>query len=348
MEINKNLNNIFKKINFKSEETKVNNANFSKKNNKSNNIKKFFKFLLKNKKIFLGLMFLIFLLLISIFIPFIYPYDYFTELGVSNFSCADKSFSFLAPFKFAISEQQKIKLGEFVWPHIFGTDRNGRDYFIRVICGTRISLLVGVISAFIVLIIGILYGSIAGMKGGKTDLIMMRIADALYSLPDLIAVIFFSVIIKEFLCINNDTIISSLFPMLCIFILFYWIETSLLIRSQVLLIKKRDFIIASKTMGATNSFIIKKHIIPNCSSIIIVAITKRIPSAIFAEATLSFLGFGISEPTPSLGCLITSELGEILNYPWLTIIPAIIVSLIVLSFYFIGEGLKTYFNSAIN
>ncbi|MBP5301535.1 MAG: ABC transporter permease [Bacilli bacterium] len=330
---------------FKEAKYKKNKENFLQK---QSIISKIFVFLLKNKKIFFSIIFLIFLFLISILIPLIYPYDYFTELGIFKNASADNSFSLLPPFKFSLSEQKQMQSGQFIWPHIFGTDRNGRDYFIRVIYAIRISLCVGLISAFIVLIIGVIYGAIAGMKGGKTDLIMMRIVDGLYALPDLIAIIFFSAIIKEFLHINDTSVVISLLPIFVVFMLFYWIDTAVLIRSQVLLLKKRDFVTASKTMGASNFFIIKKHIIPNCTNIIIVSLTKRIPTAIFTETTLAFLGLGISKPIPSLGGLINEEINEILNYPWLALIPAIIVSLIVLAFYFIGEGLRARLNPVSN
>ena len=194
-----------------------------------------------------------------------------------------------------------------------------------------------------------LYGSISGYFGGKVDMIMMRIVDVVYSLPDLLVIILLSVVLKE----NLDPIIEGTAlaklgtGMISIFIVFgllYWVGMARLIRGQILTIKEQEFVLAARALGAKHSRIIKRHLLPNCMSVIIISACLQIPSAIFTESFLSFLGLGVSAPMPSLGSLASEALGGLFSYPHRLVIPAIAICLIVLSLNLFGDGLRDAFD----
>ena len=200
--------------------------------------------------------------------PLIVPYSYEEILSVDG--RRDKGAKNLAPFTYSEMEQQYIEKGGTRFPHIFGTDEQCRDYFIRVIYGTRISLTVGLFASIIVLIIGMLYGSISGYLGGRVDLIMMRIVDIIYSLPDMLIIILLSVVLNEVLQFKSGTILARLGTnMISLFIVFgllYWVGMARLIRGQILSIKENEYILAAQAIGASPGRIIRKHILPPRSS----------------------------------------------------------------------------------
>ncbi|HML48246.1 MAG TPA: ABC transporter permease, partial [Clostridia bacterium] len=228
------------------------------------------------------------------------------------------------------------------------TDALGRDYAIRVVYGTRISLMVGFFSAIIVVFIGIIYGSISGYFGGRVDMVLMRIVDIIYSLPDVLIVILLSVAIKEVVSTSSNQMIAKLGAgMVSIFIVFgllYWVGMARQVRGQILSIKEQEFVLASRAMGASPSRIILKHMIPNCVSVIIITAAMQIPAAIFTESFLSFLGLGVSMPMPSLGSLASDARSGLVSYPFLLIFPALSIFLIVLSFNLLGNGLRDAFD----
>ncbi|NLB91023.1 MAG: ABC transporter permease, partial [Clostridiales bacterium] len=272
-------------------------------------------------------------------VPEFYPY---------NYSRQDVTAKNLKPFQYSAKELVKIDKGESVFPHIMGTDSLGRDYAIRVIYGTRISLLVGMVSAFIVVVIGVLYGSISGFFGGRVDMVMMRLVDIIYSLPDVLIVILLSVAIKDSVNQSSSQLIVKLGAgMVSIFIVFgllYWVGMARQVRGQVLSIKEQEYVLASRSIGASPTRIIRKHMIPNAISVIIITAAMQIPSAIFTESFLSFLGLGVSMPMPSLGSLASDARVSLRSYPHLLVFPALSIFLIVLSFNLLGTGLRDAFD----
>ncbi len=218
----------------------------------------------------------------------------------------------------------------------FGTDALGRDLWTRLWRGARVSLLLGFFSAIINTTVGVIYGSTAGYYGGKTDLIMMRIVEIINGLPYLVIVILFVMMLGTGL----GTFVLAL-------VLFGWTGTSVMIRAQFYKYKEYDYVLASRTMGAPDRRLIFRHILPNAIGPIITAATLAIPSAIFSESFLSFLGLGIQAPEPSIGVLLADGQKVILNYPYTAIIPAIVISVLMLSFNTFGNALRDSFDPSL-
>lgn len=309
--------------------------------------------LYKNKVAFISLIVIVVITLMSIFVPMFWPYSYEDQLGVRPGRPVDSSYNNLAPFEYGRTEQKLIDDGENVFPHVFGTDDHGRDYFIRVVYGTRISLAVGFFASLIVLIIGTLIGSISGYFGGKVDLVIMRIVDVIYSLPDMLMVILLSTVLG--LTLDNliagtvfEAIGSNIISLFIVFALLYWVSMSRLIRGQILSLREQEYVLSARATGAKGKWIITKHLIPNCISVVIISAALQIPSAIFTESYLSFLGLGVNAPMPSLGSLASEALNGYSSHPHWLVIPAIVISLIVLSLNLFGDGLRDAFDPKLN
>ncbi len=303
--------------------------------------------LFKNPLAVMSLIILFIIMVTIIFAPMLVPYGYDEMIRIDG--KRDKTAKNLAPFTYSEREQEAIDAGVEVFPHIFGTDELCRDYFVRVIYGTRVSLLVGLFASLIVLVIGLLYGSISGYAGGKVDLVMMRIVDIIYSLPDMLMIILLSVVLDSIL---GQTLSGTVFErigtnMISLFIVFgvlYWVGMARLVRGQILSIKKNEYVLAARALGAKPTRIIKKHVLPNCMSVIFISTALQIPSAIFTESFLSFVGLGVQAPMPSLGSLASAARGGLQSYPYKLLFPAIIICLIVLSFNLLGDGLRDAFD----
>lgn len=309
--------------------------------------------LLKNKVATVSFFLVVLITLSAIFIPMFWPYAYDTQLGITPGEPVDASYANLAPFEYGKTEQARIESGESIFPHVFGTDAAGRDYFIRVVYGTRISLAVGFFASLIVLVIGLVMGSIAGYCGGKIDTVIMRVVDVIYSLPDMLMVILLSAMLGTGLkAILEGTVLEKLganmISLFIVFALLYWVSMARQVRGQILSLKEQEYVLAARATGARGKWIIAKHLIPNSIGVVFISTALQIPSAIFTESYLSFLGLGVNAPMPSLGSLASDALNGIHSYSYRLVIPAIVISIIVLSLNLLGDGLRDAFDPKLN
>ena len=244
------------------------------------------------------------------------------------------SVSLLAPWVAPYSYQEQDTVNILAFPgmdHFLGTDRLGRDLLSRMIYGARVSLFVGVFSTLIALVIGTVYGTISAYVGGKTDNLMMRVVDVVFALPDLLMIILITVlmgrgVVGVFIAL---TMVS-------------WVTIARLVRGEVLRIKEYPFILAAKALGASHFRIMLREIFPNILGILVVTLSFRIPVAILAESTLSFIGLGIAPPASSWGTLASDGWTAIKFYPHLILFPSLAIFFTILSFNFLGEGLREY------
>ena len=209
----------------------------------------------------------------------------------------------------------------------------------------------GFFASIIVLVIGLSIGSIAGYFGGKVDLAIMRIVDIIYSLPDMLVIILLSVVLGQVLHVEGtvlEKIGSNIISMFIVFGLLYWVGMARLIRGQILSLREQEYVLSAQATGANGRWIIKKHLLPNCISVVIISTALQIPSAIFTESFLSFLGLGVNAPMPSLGSLASDALNGISSYTYRLIIPAMVICLIVLSLNLFGDGLRDAFDPKLN
>ncbi len=217
--------------------------------------------------------------------------------------------------------------------HWFGTDNLGRDLFARTWYGARISLFIGLMAAFIDLIVGVIWGSVSGYVGGKVDEYMMRIADILTSVPYLLVVILLLVIMPK-----------GLWTIIFAMTITGWINMARIVRGQVMQLKSEEYVLAARSLGAKGMRIMWKHLIPNTLGPILVTLTLTVPTAIFTEAFLSFLGLGVPHPKASWGTMTSDALDALRFYPYQLFFPAFFISITMLAFNIIGDGLRDAFD----
>jgi oligopeptide transport system permease protein len=298
----------------------------------------------RNKIAMVSLAVIIFVMIFAFIMPEFYPYSYEQQIrGSEN----------LAPMQYSAEEMALMEQGQSVFPHFLGTDSLGRDTMVRLMMGSRISLLVGIVASVLVLLIGSVYGAVTGYFGGKVDMIMMRLVDIIYTVPDILIIILLMVTLKYPLQDLADTVpgfgwINTIgVGLICVFIVFallYWVGMARIVRSQILTLKEQEFVTAAKALGASHGRIIRKHLLTNCMGTLIVTTTLQIPASIFTESFLSFIGIGVAAPMPSLGSMASQAIGGITSYPYRLLAPAIMISLIILSFNLIGDGLRDAFD----
>lgn len=297
----------------------------------------------KNKIAMVSLFFILVIVFFAYFLPSFWPYSYEQQIRYSE------NLSF---FEYGRDELARIEAGESVFPHICGTDRLGRDFAVRLMMATRVSLSVGIVCSICVLIIGATYGAVAGFAGGWVDNIMMRFTDILYTIPDILLIVLFSIVLKpriqELADLPGFGWLQKLGPnlvaMFVVFALLYWVGMARITRSQVLVLKQSEYVTAARALGAGSWRIISNHLLTNCIGTLIVTTTLQIPAAIFTESFLSFLGLGVSAPMPSLGSLATDAVKGMNTYPHLLLLPAILISVTILVFNLFGDGLRDAFD----
>jgi len=263
-------------------------------------------------------------------------------------------FAWIGPLLTPYSYDQQLRGHERLAPmlspyfHPFGTDQLGRDLMVRVMIGTRISLTIGIVSSIIILLIGTSYGAVSGYIGGWVDNVMMRIAEVLHSLPDVLVVILLGIVLKEPIQALFDSgalrslsrLGASLLSIFITFAMLYWVNMARIVRGQILVLKNSEYVMAARAFGARSGRIIFKHMIPNCIGTIIVTTMFQVPVAIFTESFLSFIGLGVSTPMASLGSLVSDALNGYQSYPHRLLIPALMIALIMLAMNQLGDGLR--------
>ncbi|MBR6472262.1 MAG: ABC transporter permease [Firmicutes bacterium] len=245
----------------------------------------------------------------------------------------------------------ELKFVSKVFPHMVGTDSQGRDLLARTMYGARVSIIIGIVAALIVLIIGSVYGAISGLCGGVVDFVMMRIVELIYSVPEILIVLLLQVVLKEplqnwFDASNSwfanalSTLGAGIVSIFITFGLLYWVGMARIVRGQVLMLKQQEYVTAATALGASNGRIIKRHLLPNCVGQLVIMTCLQIPSAIFLESFLSFLGMGVSAPMASLGSLCSDALGTITLFPYRLLFPGAVLTIIVLTLNLVGDGLR--------
>jgi oligopeptide transport system permease protein len=218
--------------------------------------------------------------------------------------------------------------------HPLGTDYLGRDMLARLMAGARVSLFIGIVAPFLFVLLGVAYGATAGFLGGRVDQLMMRFADFVVALPFLLFMILFQVVFG----IGPGE--SGIAPLLVALVVLSWPSTARLVRGQILQIRQEAYISASRLLGARSTYLVWRHMIPNTMGVILVTLTFAVPSAIFTEAFLSFIGMGVAPPTASWGSMSNEGLATMLTHPHELIFPALFISITVLAFNLLGDGLR--------
>jgi len=281
--------------------------------------------LMRNKASMVGLAVVILAGLMAIFAPVVAPYD------PTN--------------PFTNNGKQAPTLADPIWGdpkysdprYVFGTDSIGRDILSRLIWGARVSMLVGFVPVAIIFLMGVSIGMAAGFYGGWVDQLLMRVTDVIYAFPDLLFLIIIMATLRGTFLGN---LLGGLVLMFVAIAVVGWVGMARLVRGQVLSLKEKEFVEAARAMGATDARIMFRHLFPNTLAPIIVSIAFGVPSAILAEATLSFLGIGIKPPTPTWGVMINEGFVVFSTTPWAVLLPAFCISLVMLAFTFVGDGLR--------